>query len=353
MLVEIHSSETIAVKRLVKAWAQLYQLNPAALPIEHTTDWVTWVEAASAPGRAVTIAKLNERLVRIRCQIAGIETSDLYSYMPQVLDCGELRQLAEVSLTVYQQLLELYQQHAPSDGSGRYVSSSSAASAWSIPDIEQFARALEPKLLEFQLFHTRAKDWRAIGFLTTQLNFCNRWLLKSLTPPEQYLLAPYLRFVEEYVAHPWHQVCASAAHHGVVHPSVILVERMIPGADEVAQAVYQQLATTMSHHVSHRGKLNHPGVQHSCLRDVKMFQAYLWLCVLKQSMTPIETELVRLCLMVLPSIGVKWDLVKLWVDLLVGEIINRVTPIELNLILPYTTGMQHAFLTLYYPEATS
>ena len=121
----------------------------------------------------------------------------------------------------------------------------------------------------------------------------------------------------------------------------------------IAQDVYQQLAAAMPTHVSRRGMLKHPGVQHSCVRDLKMFQAYLWLCVMEQDMAAIETELVRLCLMVFPSIGVKWELIHRSIDLLVSELNDRVTPNELNLIQPYTTGMQKAFANLYYPEAKS
>lgn len=271
--------------------------------------------------------------------MAGIETSDLYAYMPEVLDGNELKQLADVSLQLYQQVFELYQQHP---------TSAVQPEAWGIPDIAQFAKALEPKLLEFQLFHVQTKDWRAIGFLTTQLNFCNDWLLKTLTLPEQQLLTPHLQFLEEYAAHPWPRVCAAAAGYAATHPTVMLVEQMIPAADRVAQSVYQQLIKAFPYQLSRRGPLYHPGVKHSCLRDLKMFQAYLWLCVLEQSMAAIETELVPLCLMVLPSVEVEWHFIIRWVQMLATEIINQVDPPHRDLVLPYITKMEQVFVDLYY-----
>lgn len=339
MLIETEYLQTPAVERLIGAWRQLYQLNLSELPSRNTPDFERLADAASLQGRTATVVKLNEQFIRIRCQMAGIETSDLYTYLPEVLDCNELKQLAEVSLNLYQQLFELYQQHG---------TSADAPEAWGIPDIVQFAKTLEPKLLEFQSFHIHTKDWRAIGFLTTQLNFCNDWLLKALTPSEQQLLTPYLQFLEEYAAHPWPRVCAAAASYETTNPTLMLVEQMIPLADAIAQRVYQQLVKALPYHLSRRGPLQHPGVKHSCLRDLKMFQAYLWLCVLEQSTDSIATELLSLCLMVLPSIEVKWSLIIRWVQTLIEEITNQIDPPLQDLVLPYTTGIEQIFVDLYY-----
>ena len=351
MPVEIKRIEAPAVERLNAAWAQLYRFEVAALPPGALVALDQLAEMASPAGRAATVAKLSEVVLRNRCQVAGIETNDLYSYLPTVLDCNELRQLAEVSLNLYQQLFELYVQYAY--GHSLQSSASRQAETFSIPNVAQLAQVLEPALLNFQAFHRQSRDWRAIGFLTTQLCFCNQWILKSLTLPEQYLLTPYLRFVEEYVAHPWSRVCAAGAIYRQDNPTLLLVERLMPLADRIAQNVYRQAAAALTTHVSRRGTLKHPGVRHSCVRDLKMFQSYLWLCVMEQDMAAIETELVRLCLMVFPSIGVKWELIHRSIDLLVSELNDRVTPNELNLIQPYTTGMQKAFANLYYPEAKS
>lgn len=351
MHIEADLPRSANVVRLVTCWRQLYRLNPSILPKKETPALNEWIAAASPEGRAATVEKLNESFLRIRCQLAGIETSDLYSYMPRVLDCNELRRLAEVSLTLYQEILKLYQHQFPltttSLTSLLNMPSAGLVDVYSIPRIEELIAALEPKLLEFQMFHQRAKDWRSVGFLTTQLNFCNNWLLKSLTLPEQQLVTPYLMFLEEYAAHPWQRVCAAAARYDVAHPALELAEQMIPEAEGIAANVYQQLLKVIPNHASRRGTLAHPGVKHSCLRDLKMFQAYLWLCILQQNMAAIETELVSLCLMVLPSVSVKWELIDCWLQALTDEIHRQIKPSQHDLVLPYTKRMQQAFVRLY------
>ena len=352
MLIEVKQLKSSSVERLNVAWAQLYRFDVSVLPEGEQLNLNKVAEATSLAGRVATVTKLNEKVLRTRSQIAGIETSDLYNHSPAVLDCTELKQLAEVSLSLYQQLFKLYVQYAASsDPLLLPMALTRGAGTCSIPDIAQFAEVLEPALLKFQAFHQHSRDWRAIGFLTTQLNFCNQWLLRALTTSEQCVLAPYLQFAEENVAHPWLRVCAAGANYQPNSPVPMLVERMIPLADTIAQDVYQQLAAAMPTHVSRRGMLKHPGVQHSCVRDLKMFQAYLWLCVMEQDMTAIESELVRLCLMVFPSIGVKWELINCCINLLISEVSQHLTPQELSLISPYLAGMQQAFVDLYYPEA--
>jgi hypothetical protein len=344
MLIATEYLPTPAVERLVGAWRQLYLLDLSELPARHSPDFARLLEVASPQGRTATVAKLNEQFIRIRCQMAGIETSDLYTYMPEILDCSELKQLAELSRHLYQQLFELYQQHS---------TQATAPGAWGIYDIVEFAKALEPKLLEFQSFHRHTKDWRAIGFLTTQLNFCNDWLLKALTPPEQQLLTPYLQFLEDYAAHPWPRVCAAAARYDLTHPTLRIVEQMIPLADDIAQSAYQRLVQAFPSYLSRRGPLHHPGIRHSCLRDLKMFQAYLWLCVLEQSTVAIETELVSLCLMVLPSLDVKWKLVLRWVQTLTEEILDRIDLPHQEAVLSCITKIEQIFVDLYYSRVST
>ena len=213
-----------------------------------------------------------------------------------------------------------------------------------IPDITKLATELEPVLLEFQEQHVASKDWRALGFITTQFNFTNKLLLPKLTLVEQVLLGPYLKFVEEQMALPWQRVCAAAASHQPDSPALNLVEQMFPAAAEIANTVYRQLSQLFCDHRSRRGGLGHPDVAHSCLRDLQMFQAYLWLCVLEESMTPVEQELVDLCVMVMQIVGVEWELMEQWNHLLMAELTRRVQPEQKYLLQPYTEGMEQAFL---------
>jgi hypothetical protein len=74
-----------------------------------------------------------------------------------------------------------------------------------------------------------------------------------------------------------------------------------------------------------------------------MFQAYLWLSVLEESIKPVEQELVPLCVMVMPIVEVKWEMIDKWKQLLIDEIESYVQPEQKHLLLNYTQGMEQAF----------
>ncbi len=118
-------------------------------------------------------------------------------------------------------------------------------------------------------------------------------------------------------------------------PVIDLVEKMIPLSQEIAEAAYHTLMRQLPRHRSRRGVLDQPGIAHSCVRDLKMFQAYLWLRVLEGNLVAVEQELLELCIRVLPSVGVKWELIKLWTQVLADEILRYLNPQEQQYIQPY------------------
>ena len=349
MLTATKLAKTQTVERLIKLWAERYTVDLSSFYSDDPTFYNLLLEATSPTGRALTAAKLRDSLVDLKCQMAGIQAKSLYEYIPNVLNLSEARRLTPFAFQVYKKLLEVYQQQSFNvtsplarlmavGGSGRV-----ALSVWGIPDIEQLATTLEPILLECQEQHVAAKDWRTLGFITTQFNFSNELLLHNLTPVEKSLLGPYLKFVEEQVALPWQRVCAAAAKHQIGSPAFTLVEQMLPVAEEIAQNSYCQMIQRFPHHRSRRGQLDHPGVTHSCLRDLQMFQSYLWLSILEESRTPIDQELVSLCVLVMQSVEVKWELIEQWSQLLMAEITSRLQPEQKLLLLPYAQAMEQAF----------
>ena len=348
MLVTTQFVKNTCVERLTKLWTERYipDLSPSSL-FPDPWSYNELFELASPKGRASTIAKLQPSLVDLNCQMAGILAKDLYEYIPNVVDLNEARQLSQYTYQAYLKILEVYQ-HSSGITTEKTsmllaMGADSELSVWGIPDIEKLAKKLQPVLLELQEQHVRSKDWRSLGFMTTLFNFSNKLLLYKLTPLEQVLINPYFKFVEEQVAIPWERVCAAAAKHQVDSAALTLVEQMLPESNHIAQAVYKRMTQLAPNYRSPRGGLTSSGVAHSCIRDLNMFQAYLWLCVLEESMKPIEQELVALCVMVLESVGVSWELIALWIPLLTDEIISRVTPEQRSFLQPYIQGMQQAF----------
>jgi hypothetical protein len=343
-------ANTPSVNQLVRLWEKRYtpELSPL---IQDPSSYASLVEAVVPEGRALTAAKLRERLLRNNCQMAAIQTKALYAYLPNVLELNEARKITEYAFQVYQKLLEIYQQQSPivASRTERLLAvvdnpESVSLPSWRMPPIEQLATAIEPVLLEFQEQHKASKDWRTLGFITTQLNFSNKLVLEALTPIEKALLNPYLKFVEEQVALPWQRVCAAAVKHELGSPALSLVMQMLPDSQEIAETTYRRFTQLLPNHHSRRGGLSNPGVTHSCLRDLNMFQAYLWLCVLEESMAAVEQELVGLCVMVMQSVEVKWEMIEQWTKVLTDEIMRRLNPEQKSLLLPYTQKIHQAFL---------
>jgi len=355
-----------SVNRLLQLWAHRYipDLTPFETP-ENSLFLPNIFECASPEARAKTSAKLEDDLINIKCQMASLQAQSLYAYIPNILDLSEAQRLAHYAFRVYQQLSIIYGDvysfptpsiHTMSLPLDKFQGD--VLLSWAIPPIAQLAKTLEPVLLEFQEQHLATKNWRTLGFLTTLLNFSNELIFTKLTQTqltrrrlslgEQVLLLPYFKFIEEQVALPWERVCAAAASHSIRSPAFILVEQMFPQSRDIAQAVYRKLMKLLPHHRSRRGGLDHSGITHSCLRDLEMFQAYLWLCVLEGNMVAIEKELVGLCVLVMTGVDVKWEMVELWNNVLVEEILDRVTPKQRQLLKPYTQGLKKVFWDCRY-----
>jgi hypothetical protein len=343
---------TPAVNRLVKLWAQRYTPDLSILASEPDQSSVAYAlsYAASPEGRAATATKLNQRLIEIKCQMAAIETNCLYAYVPKVVDFSDAKLLAPYAFEVYKKLIEIYQEssaytssQSPSNLMAAVNSKDVSLGSWGMPAIAKVAKDIEPLLIAFQGQHIASKDWRTLGFITTLLNFSNKLMPDRLSVPEQVLIKPYFRFIEEHVALPWQRVCAAAARHQVDSSAFLLVEQMFPQALEIAQVVYYRLMQLLPNHRSRRGGLDDPGIKHSCIRDLQMFQGYLWLCLLEDSMAPIEHELVDLCVMVMTGVKVKWEMTELWNKVLFEEIFSRINFGQQSILRPYSSEMEKAF----------
>lgn len=329
--------KTPSAERLLNIWARRYTPEISSL-LANPSSCDELLKAATPEGRASTANKLKDKMLDINCQMGWIQTKNLYNYIPNVLDLTEARRITKFAFRVYRKLLEIYQEQSP-----KIELENNSLSQWVIPAVEELAYALEPILIVFQEQHVASKDWRSLGFMTSQLNFSNKLMLKRLTAAEQVLLAPYLKFVEEQVAMPWQRVCSQAANYKLNSSELKLVEQMMPASPEIANGVYRKLIELLPDNRSRRGKLTDAGISHSCHRDLTMFQAYLLLCFLEKSMMPIEQELIPLCAMVVEGVEIKWELTQKWCEVLAAEMESRLDSEQKDLLQPYTQGMKQAF----------
>lgn len=337
MLKSSKITKTPSTERLLNLWARRYTPEISSL-LADTSSCEQLLKASTPEGRALTANKLKDKMLDVNCQMGWIQTKNLYSYIPNVLDLTEARRITKFAFRVYRKLLEIYQQQSP-----KIEVENNSLSQWVIPAVEELGYALEPILIIFQEQHVASKDWRSLGFMTSQLNFSNKLIMKRLTTAEQVLLAPYLKFVEEQVAMPWQRVCANAANYQLDSPELKIVEKMMSASSEIAQSVYRKLIELLPNNRSRRGKLTDEGISHSCHRDLNMFQAYLLLCFLEKSMEPIEQELIPLCAMVVEGVEIKWELTQKWCEVLANEMESRLDSQQKDLLVPYTQGIKQAF----------
>lgn len=341
--------ETPSVERLLNLWAQRYTLGINQTKNQNSLG-SKLLESASSKGRALTATKLKDNILTVNCQMGWIQTKTLYAYIPNVMDLTEARRITQFAFRVYKKLIDVYQKSPCVDEA---LTDESFAN-FELPAIQELAYALEPTLLVFQEQHIASKDWRALGFMTTQLNFTNKLIAKKLEPSEKILLAPYLKFVEEQVAIPWQRVCAASAKYSVDSPEFRLVEEMLCSAPSIASSVYNRLLELFPDYRSRRGNLGDEDIAHSCIRDLTMFQAYLWLCLFEGTIAPIQQELLPLCAMVVQGVNIKWELTEKWWQVLEEEILNRINPQAQQLIQPYTKQIQELLWSgrhrLGYPE---
>ncbi|MBD2016495.1 hypothetical protein H6F96_21280 [Microcoleus sp. FACHB-53] len=334
---------------LVKIWAQRYVPDLSIFSSNQGQFNISEVmQAASLEGRTQTVAKL-QRLLQTSCELASIKTNILFSYIPNVVNLSEAGNIARSAVRVYEKVLDIYQQQssliAAQDAQPQ---TGEALPQWvrqaiQLPDIQQLALELEPELLQLQEQHLLTQDGRSRGFLSTHFHLSTKQILNRLTLPEQALLSPYFKFIEEQVCIPWQRVCAAAAQHPPDSPTLALVEQLLPQTEEIALTVYHRAVELYPHYRSYRGSLSESGVAASTLRDLNMFQGYLWLCVLEKSLDAVEQELLPLCQMVFPCVEVKGECVESILELLFETILTRVDSEHKFSVKSYSLAIQQSF----------
>ena len=184
MLKSTKRVNTTSVESLSQIWAARYVPDLSTLSIQNSQCAISeLVEAASPKGRVQTIAKLS-RSVEINCKCAGIQTSVLFSYIPNIVNLPESQGIARAAGQVYEKVLEVYQAQSPPPALlvanlqaetidfSTNVQTSAAKLGLSVSEVKQLATVLEPVLLEFQKQHLSSPDRRAVGFLSTGYLLC-------------------------------------------------------------------------------------------------------------------------------------------------------------------------------------
>lgn len=183
--------------------------------------------------------------------------------------------------------------------------------------------------------HYTAQDPRAIGFVSMQFHYTGQALLESVSTGERLLLEPYFKVMDDHLYMPLRAAYEAAADHSPDSPVLQAVQRLLPQSTKIAHAVCRQVARQHPGYQSYSGALTTPVVRTSSIRDVEMFQVYLCLCALQDSIQAVQRELFPLCVMLYPRLNVKWRLVQEMLQAIGWEMHDRLPANDVAAFLPY------------------
>lgn len=207
---------------------------------------------------------------------------------------------------------------------------------------EQLTTKVGPTVGEVRRKHT-AVDPRVIGFVSMQFHHTGVLLIQQAPASQQETLHNFFKVIDDHLYMPLHRAYDAAANHDYQSPALALVRTILPQSSEIATSICQRVAAMYANHRCFTGPLNHPQVRTSSIRDVEMFQIYLWVCLLEGSLDAIQQELFPLCLMLYPTLNVNWELVYQMVHILGKEIKDRTTGLDTTPLVPYYQALRTMF----------
>ena len=188
-----------------------------------------------------------------------------------------------------------------------------------------------------------AIDPRLIGFVSMQVYYTTLFLLKDISAVEKTVLTAYFKVIDDYLYMPLRRCYQAAAKHSYDSPSLQAVRQLLGQSTEIAARIFSRVSQLNPDYHSYSGSLNSTLVKTASIRDVEMFQVYLWLSVLEENIAVFYQELFPVCVMLYPILGVKWHLVWQMLNCLEQEIYLRLEPQQLEMIIPYYRAMYEIF----------
>lgn len=180
-----------------------------------------------------------------------------------------------------------------------------------------------------------ADDPRAIGFVSMQFHYTGKVLLDWLSMPERFLFEPYLKVMDDHMYMPLRDAYRAAADHPLNSPMLRAVQHLLPLSSKIARTVCHKIWRINPGYESYSGALSSEFVKTSSIRDVEMFQVYLCLCVLEDSICSVQRELFPLCVMLSPPLKVQWKLVQDMLQALTWEMVDCLDSKDMGIFIPY------------------
>lgn len=186
-------------------------------------------------------------------------------------------------------------------------------------------------------------DPRVIAFVSMQFHHTGQQLLSPLSTPEQLVISEYFKVIDDYLYMPLQRAYQAAAKYDSDSPQLAIVQQLLPLSSDIAHKICDRVLKLYPNYRCASGLLSSPMLQISSIRDVEMFQVYLWVCILEGTIAVIQQELFPLCLMLYPTLKVSWELVRQMLFLLGKEIQSHLGIEQLAMFQPYFQALWEMF----------
>lgn len=186
-------------------------------------------------------------------------------------------------------------------------------------------------------------DPRLIGFVSMQFHHTGQELLEPLPRQEKILFSEYLKVIDDHLYMPLQRAYKAAAKYDYNDMPLVTVRQLLPISSQIAKEICQRVIELYPNYQCSSGLLSERCIQISSIRDVEMFQIYLWLCVLERNMAAVQQELFPLCVMVYPTLNVSWELVRQMLHLMGQKIQARLGTQQLAIFQPYFLELWNMF----------
>ncbi|MBF2067653.1 MAG: hypothetical protein IGS39_25025 [Calothrix sp. C42_A2020_038] len=238
-------------------------------------------------------------------------------------------QISQDSFVVYNKAIETYAQKLPP---------------------EHLATTIGGYLGQVRSQYT-ATDPRVIGFVSMQIHYTGQILLKQIPNAERQRVNSYFKVIDDYLYMPLQRAYEASARYELNSPILQVIQRLLPISTDIARSICERIILIYPRYHTHSGSLSDPIVKIASIRDVEMFQVYLWVCVLEDSIGSIQHELFPLCVMLYPTLKVQWELVRSMIHLLRQEIGARLGDKQKILFKPYLEILWEMFSPDIFPDS--
>ncbi len=303
----------------------------------------------SDESRQITANKIRHHLAS-DCGLASADTQRLLSKAGILTDSWELQNLIVHLYEIYETLIEYYEKsfifspildylHIIESEHGQLQ-----AAELIIPKFETLMLTIGPLLRELKAVYFSSINRHLLGFMITHMQFIQRLILSHLDLNEIIWVAPYLQVLDELICMPWQNICSIASNISHNPGAISLAKRMMPKVDSISAITYRKVLQTFPHHISSQGRIQSKAVQRSSIRDLNMFQCYIWLCILEDSVSVIKTKLLPVCLQAFSLTNVRWELVIFALETLIDNIEQHLDGSEKDLFEAHANTIKELFL---------